>query len=176
MNILAFILLAFIGIIGFALIIALFMKSEHYVCREIIINAPSNKIFEFLKFIKNQEKFNKWSTTDSDRITESIGTDGTTGYIYSWRGNKDAGHGAKEIIGIADGKKIEIEIRFTKPMKVKASMIMETDSVSESQTKVTFINRGNLKYPLNLMIPMAEKNFSRDLDESLSTLKKLFEN
>ncbi len=40
MNILFTILLTVAGIIALLLIIALFMKREHYVKREIIINAP----------------------------------------------------------------------------------------------------------------------------------------
>jgi len=36
-------------------------------------------------------------------------------------------------------------------------------------------NAGTLKYPLNIMIPIAEKNFSKDMDISLSTLKTILE-
>jgi hypothetical protein len=152
------------------------MKKEHYVNREIIINAPSQNIFDFLRFLKNQDKFNKWAKTDSDRKIETKGTDGTVGYVYSWSGNKDAGQGAKEIKNIIEGKRIETEIRFTKPMNVTASMTMETEPLSDNQTKVNFINTGTLKYPLNLMIPMAERNFAKDLDSSLTTLKNILEN
>jgi len=61
-------------------------------------------------------------------------------------------------------------------MNVTASMIMETEALSDNQTKVNFINTGTLKYPLNIMIPMAEKNFAKDLDSSLATLKNILEN
>jgi hypothetical protein len=54
-------------------------------------------------------------------------------------------------------------------MKITASMIMETEALTDNQTKVNFINTGILKYPLNLMIPMAEWNFAKDLDSSLTT-------
>jgi hypothetical protein len=33
-----------------------------------------------------------------------------------------------------------------------------------------------LKYPLNIMIPMAEKRFPKDMDASLATLKNILEN
>jgi uncharacterized protein YndB with AHSA1/START domain len=176
MKMIITILLSIAGIIPLFLIIALFLKKEHYVNREIIINAPRQKVFDFLRFLENQDKFNKWAKTDPDRKVETKGTDGTIGYIYSWSGNKDAGQGAKEIKKIVEGKRIETEIRFTKPMNVTASMIMETQGLSDNQTKVNFINTGTLKYPLNIMIPMAEKNFAKDLDSSLVTLKNLLEN
>lgn len=176
MNIIITILLAVVGIVVLLLIIALFLKKKHYVKREIIINAPRQKVFDFLKFLKNQDKFNKWAKTDPDRKIETKGTDGTTGYIYSWSGNKDAGQGAKEIKNIIEGKSIETEIRFVKPMQVTATVIMETETLSDNQTKVNLINAGTLKYPLNIMIPIAERNFAKDMDISLTTLKSILEN
>jgi uncharacterized protein YndB with AHSA1/START domain len=175
MNIIIIILLVLAGIIALLLVIALFMKKEHYVKREIIINAPRQKVFDFLKLLKNQEQFNKWAKADKDRKEETKGTDGTVGFIYSWSGNKSAGKGEKEIMNIVEGKRIETEIRFIKPMQITANVIMETESLSENQTKVYLSNGGRLKYPLNIMIPMAEKNFAKDLDSSLSTLKNILE-
>jgi hypothetical protein len=176
MKMIITILLSIVGIISLLLIIALFMKKEHYVNREIVINASLHKVFDFLRFLENQDKFNKWAKTDPNRKIETKGTDGTVGYVYAWSGNKDAGQGAKEIKNIIDGKRIETEIRFSKPMNVIASMIMETEALSDKQTKVNFINTGTLKYPLNIMIPLAERNFAKDLDSSLATLKDILEN
>ena len=169
------ILLVVAGIIGLLLIIALFMKREHYVKREIIINAPRQKIFDFLRLLKNQDEFNKHAMAGPDRKREFKGTDGTVGYIYAWSGNKDAGVGEKEIKNIIEGKKIETEIRFVKPMRAIASMIMETESLSDNQTKVYWSNAGTLKYPINIMIPMMEKHVVKDMDISLSTLKNILE-
>jgi len=175
MNTIFTILLVLAGLIALLLIIALFMKKEHYVNREIIINAPRQKVFDFLKLLKNQDKFNKWAAADKNRKEEFKGTDGTVGYIYAWSGNKSAGQGEKEIKNLIEGERIETEIRFVKPMRISACVIMETASLSDDQTKVNLINRGTLKYPLNIMIPMAEKNFAKDLDISLSTLKNILE-
>ena len=176
MNVIAIILLVIAGIVTVTLIVALFMKKEHYIKREITIDAPAQKVFDFLKLIKNQDQYNKWATADKkNRKEEFKGTDGTVGFIYSWSGNKEAGQGEKEIINIIEGKRIETEIRFIKPMKVSAYMIFETESISDNQTKVNLINTGKLKYPMNLMIPMAERNFPKDMDQSLRTLKGILE-
>src|SRR5580765_8480269 len=176
MNAILTILLIVAGIIALLLIMALFMKKKHYVNREIIINASRQKVFDFLKLLKNQDQFNKWAKADQkNRKEEFKGTDGTIGFIYSWSGDKSAGEGEKEIKNIVEGKRIETEIRFIKPMRVSASVIFETESLSENQTKVSLINTGTLKYPLNIMIPMAEKKFPKDMDASLSTLKNILE-
>lgn len=175
MNLAIAFLLGIVGVIALLLIIALILKKEHYVKREIVINAPRQKVFDFLKVLKNQDKFNKWAKADPDRKWEYRGTDGTVGFIIAWSGNKKAGEGEKEIMAIIEGKKIETQIRFVKPMSMTADVIMETETVSENQTRVSLINSGTMKYPMNLFIPMAEKKFPKDMDDSLATLKGILE-
>jgi hypothetical protein len=175
MNIIITILTVVAGIIALLLIIALFMRREHYVSREIIINAPRQKVFDYLKLLKNQDEFNEHAKAAPDRKREFKGTDGTVGYIYAWSGDKNAGVGEKEIKNIIEGKRIETEIRFVKPMRAIASIIMETASLPDNQTKVSWSNAGTLKYPLNIMIPMMEKHVVKDMDISLSTLKSILE-
>ncbi len=169
------ILLVVAGIIALLLIVALLMKKEHYVKREIIINAPRQKVFDYIKLLKNQDSFNKHAMAAPDRKSEFKGTDGTVGYIYSWSGNKDAGVGEKEIKHIIEGKRIEMEIRFVMPMAVSANIIMETESLSDNQTKVSWSNAGTLNYPINILIPTMEKSVGKDMDISLLTLKNILE-
>src|SRR4249920_2357228 len=171
MNIIITILLVVAGIIALLLLIAFFMKKEHFVKREIIINAPRQKVFDYVRLLKNQDEFNKHAMAAPDRKREFKGTDGTVGYIYAWSGDKNAGVGEKEIKNIIEGKRIEMEIRFVKPMQAIASIIMETESLPGDQTKVSWSNAGTLNYPLNIMIPMMEKHVAKDMDSSLSTLK-----
>lgn len=175
MNIFIIILLILAGIIVLLLITALFMRRNHYVQCDIIINVPQQEAFDFLKLLSNQDKFNKWAATDPGRTETFKGTDGTVGYIYAWSGNKSAGKGEKEIMSIVDGKSIETEIRFEKPMRVSSRVVMQTEAVSDTQTKVTLSNGGILSYPLNVLIPVFEKNFAGDLYSSLVTLKGILE-
>lgn len=175
MAILTTIFFILIGIIALLLILALFMKKEHYVQRSIVIRAPRQKVFDYIKLLRNQEHFNKWAKTDPNRIWEYTGTDGTVGFVIAWKGNKQAGEGAKEIMAIEEGKKIASQIRFIKPMAMVADIVMETESISDTETKVSMSNSGTINYPLNLMIPFAEKNFPKDMDASLIILKEILE-
>jgi hypothetical protein len=52
---------------------------------------------------------------------------------------------------------------------------METESITDNQTKLHWTNAGTLKYPVNIMIPMMEKSVAKDMDTSLSTLKSILE-
>lgn len=175
MSTILVVLLTVAGIILLVLIAAFFMRKEHYVKREIVIGVSSQEAYDFLRFLDNQEKFNKWAASDKDRIKEFKGTDGTVGFVYSWRGEKDAGVGEKEIMNLVEGRKIETEIRFKKPMEAKATVVMETESLGANQTRVSLTNSGKLNYPLNIMIPVFEKNFGKEMSNSLVTLKDILE-
>lgn len=175
MSILTTILLAIASLIALLLILALFMRKEHYVKREIVINAPRQKVFDYIKLLKNQDEFNEHAMAGADRKKEFKGTDGTVGYVYSWSGDKDAGEGEKEIMSIVEGKRVEAEIRFVKPMVASARIIMETESISDNQTKVSWSNAGKLKYPISILIPAMEKSVAKGMDASLLNLKNRLE-
>ena len=175
MKILISILIALASIIALLLIIALFMKKEYNINREIVIDAPRQKVFDYLKQLKNQDNFNKWVMADPNMKREFKGTDGTVGFIYAWNGNKNAGEGEQEIKILTEGKNIETEIRFVRPFEGIAYANMVTESVSDSQTKVTWSNASTMKYPMNIMLPMVEKMLAKDMDTSLSTLKNILE-
>lgn len=175
MSIVVTILIVVAGILALVLTGALFMKREHYVRRDIIIHVPRQKAFDYLKLIRNQDKFNIHAMTDPARIKDFKGTDGTVGYIYAWSGDKNAGEGQKEIKSILEGKRIEMEIRFVKPMSATASVIMEMESLPGDQTRVYWSNAGTLNYPLNVMIPMLQRSVAKGMDMSLRNLKNILE-
>ena len=175
MNILIIILLVIGGIIGLLLIIALFAKKQYYIRCEIIINAPLQKVFAYIKLFKNWDSFNERATADPSKKEEYKGTDGTVGFIIAWNGNKKVGEGEKEIKNIVEGKSIETEIRFVRPFTAVGHTNMTTESVSGNQTKVTLSNASKIKYPFNIMLLMVEKVIAKDMDTSLLTLKNILE-
>lgn len=46
-------------IIALPLVLALFLKKVHYVKRAIVIDKPSQQIFDYVKLTQNQETFNE---------------------------------------------------------------------------------------------------------------------
>ena len=175
MNILITILSVITGIIVLLLIIALFTKKGYHTHREIIIHAPRQKVFDYVKQIKNQDNFNIWLMLDPDMKREFNGTDGTVGFIYAWNGNKEAGEGEQEIKAIDEGKSIEMEIRFIRPFAGVAHATMTTESISDNQTKVSWTTASEMKYPLNIMLPLIVKMLEKDMNTSLTTLKNILE-
>src|SRR6187402_2244860 len=113
MNIVLIILGVIVGIIVLVLIVALFSPKKYTIERQIVINKPRQQVFDFIKFLKNQDHYNKWWTMDPNAKRDYKGTDGTVGFIAAWDSqNKQAGAGEQEITKITEGERLDTEIRF----------------------------------------------------------------
>lgn len=175
MEIFLTILIVLAGLIALILIASVFMRKDYFIQREITINAPLQKVFDYIKLLKNQDNFNKWVMIDPGMSREFKGTDGTVGFIYAWNGNKRAGAGEQEIKRLIESNNIETEIRFVRPFPGIAQANMSTRSVGDNQTKVTWSNASKMTWPMNLLLPMIEKALGKDMDESLENLKRILE-
>jgi len=69
MNIVITILLLVAAIIVLLLLIALFRKKEHYVKREIIVNAPRQKVFDYVRLLKNQDHSNAFQIQNCEHFS-----------------------------------------------------------------------------------------------------------
>ena len=175
MTTLITILSVFIGIIALLLFVAYFTRKAYNVNREAIINAPLQKVFNYVRLLKNQDTYNKWVMADPNMKKNFKGIDGTVGFTYGWNGNKKAGEGEQEITNIIEGKLVESEIRFVRPFVSIAHATMTVDTHYEDQTRISWSNTSEMKYPLNIMVSMIEKMLEKDMDESLSMLKNILE-
>jgi hypothetical protein len=156
-------------------IIALFVPKEYGVESFTIINRPKHVVFDYIKYIRNQEEYSKWVQTDPDMKKTLTGEDGTIGFIYAWDGNKKAGAGEQEINGLIEGERITTEIRFIRPFKGVAHVYMTTEADSEHGTKVTWGMTGRSPYPMNLMTAMMKSMLRNDISISLGNLKRVLE-
>lgn len=176
MKMLLKILLVIVIIIGVFLLVTVFIKKEYTIQREITINKPKQQVFDYIKYLKNQDQYSKWVMTDPGMKKDFKGTDGTVGFVYAWDSkNKQAGKGEQEIVNLIEGEKLDIEVRFEKPMKGIAHTPFITKSVTENQTKVTWGMVGKNPFPMNIMNPFMDKMLGKDLEVSLTNLKNIVE-
>lgn len=176
MKILKKILLVILSLIVLLLIVALFVKNEYSVEREVTINKPKQEVFDYVKILKNQDKYNKWVMTDPNVRRTYTGTDGTAGFITTWDSdNSKVGKGEQEIKNVIEGDKVESEVRFEKPMKGTANVYMTTEAIADNQTKVKWGMNGKNSYPLNLMNLFVPSILGGDLQTSLNNLKSVLE-
>ena len=178
MYILLLILGIIFGIIALILIIALFVKKNYSIRREINIEKPISEVYDYLRHLINQEKFSKWVMTDPTMKKTLAGVDGNIGFIYAWDStNKNAGKGEQEIKSLEINKLIDVEVRFEKPFKGLAKTPFMLESNSENQTKVIWGMYSKMNYPMNFMLLILnmEKLLGNDLELSLKNLKVILE-
>lgn len=170
-----YIIISFIALI---LIVAIFIKKEYSVKREIIINRHVGTVFGYIKYLKNQDDYSVWSKMDPDMIKTYTGTDGTPGFISAWESdNKKVGKGEQEIIEVIEGEKLQTKLRFIKPFEGKADSSLITVPVSEKQTKITWQIHSSMKYPMNIMLLFMDmdKAIGNDFSTGLANLKEILE-
>jgi len=178
MKILKIIGFAILGLIVLALIVGLFTEKDYSVEREIVINKSKSEVFEYIKYLKNQDNFSKWSSMDPTMKKEFKGTDGTVGFISSWESENDqVGVGEQEITMIDEGKRIEYALRFFEPFESSEMAYMEVEEVENNKSKVTWGFKGQMNYPMNLMLLTMdfEAMLGADFEYGLQELKKILE-
>lgn len=175
MQILMVILGVIAAIIVFGLVIALFLKKEYSIERQIRISKPSNEVFEYVRHLKNQDYYSKWVMQDPAAQKTFRGTDGHVGFVYAWNGNSKAGEGEQEIIKIEEGREVLTEIRFVRPFKSTGYTPMRVEPISKNETLVIWGMNGTNKYPLNLMTALMKGALGKDLELSLTNLKNNLE-
>jgi hypothetical protein len=165
-------------IIAIPLVVALFTKKDYRVEQEITINKPKTDVFNYIRFLKNQDNFSVWAMMDPGMKKEYKGTDGSAGFISAWESsNNKVGKGEQEIIQINEGEKIDYEIRFIKPFAGKADAHLITESITGNQTRVKWCFNSRMKYPMNMMLLIMnmDKMVGKDLATGLTRLKNVLE-
>ncbi|TCN53203.1 polyketide cyclase [Flavobacterium circumlabens] len=178
MEVLKKILTALILIVSIVLIAAYFMPKNYAVAREIIINKPADTIFNYVRYLRNQNEFSVWANIDPKMKSTYKGTDGKVGAVSAWESKvKEVGVGEQEITEITEGKRLEFDLRFKEPMNDTAVGFMSTEAIANNQTKVKWGIEGVMPYPMNIMMPIMnmDKMIGNDLQKGLENLKAKME-
>ncbi len=178
MKIVKRVLAVIVIIIAIPLVVALFVNGEYHIEREVTINNSVSEVFDYVKYLKNQDNYSKWNNMDPDMQKTFKGVDGTVGFVAAWKSeNKDVGVGEQEIIKIEEGKKIDFELRFKEPFEATDLAYITTEGLSENSTLVKWGFDGKMKYPMNLMLLFMDfdEMLGSDLQEGLNKLKTILE-
>ena len=71
MKILKIILLVIAILIVIPLVVALFVAKEYAVERYVEINKPKSEVFDYVKYLKNQDNFSKWASNTVKRLSRA---------------------------------------------------------------------------------------------------------
>src|SRR5690554_6150042 len=73
-------------IVVIPLIIAFLVPKSFKSERSIQIDQPRQQVFEYVRFVRNQDHFGVWQLSDPNLSYTEEGVDGTVGYTYTWDG------------------------------------------------------------------------------------------
>jgi hypothetical protein len=165
-------------LIAAVVILTLAAPQDYRVEREVTINKPKAEVFAYVKMLKNQNEWGPWSKKDPAMKQEFRGTDGTVGFVSYWNStSNEVGEGEQEIKKIAEGERVDTELRFKRPFESKSDAYMITESVGENQTKVKWGFSGSMPRPMNIMLLAMDmdKEVGKDFAEGLANLKAILE-
>lgn len=178
MRLLKIVGLVVLLVVVMSLIIAAIIKKDYVVTRSATINKPTNVVFDYVKYLKNQNEYSVWAKIDPGMKKEFKGEDGKPGFISSWDSKNDkAGAGEQEIKSITPNEKINYEIRFIRPFKSTSNAKLDLSAIDSAHTKITWTFEGKMKYPTNIMLLLMDmdKEIGKDLEGGLSNLKTILE-
>ncbi len=164
------------GIVLLILILGMIAPKSFDVSRSIEIDKPLPEVFNYIKYVKNQDEWSPWKKKDPNMKQEFKGTDGEAGFVSSWVGNKDVGEGEQEIKKVVNNDRIETELRFFKPWKSQSDAYIKVDEAG-SGTKVTWGFSGKNKFPFSIFMLFMnmDKAVGKDFEEGLGDLKTVLE-
>ncbi|WP_394750648.1 SRPBCC family protein [Spongiimicrobium salis] len=166
-----------IGIVALVVLLGIIAPSKYNVFRTIEIAKPKAEVFEYLKYLKNQQQWSPWEKKDPNMEKKFTGTDGEVGAVSYWNGNKDVGEGEQEITKIIEGKRVEGQLRFLKPWKSTSDCYLEVEDNASGGTKVTWGFSGKNKFPFSIFMLFfsMDKTVGKDFEDGLQSLKSLME-
>ena len=159
-------------------LLATIAPKKYDVSRSIIINKPIGDVFQYIKYVKNQDFWGPWNQRDPDMKKRYTGEDGTVGFVSAWESNhKQVGSGEQEITSIVENVKMESELRFLKPWKSVSNGYINVYEDKNNATKVVWGFHGTNKVPMNIMMLFfnMDKAVGKDFEEGLASLKTILE-
>jgi len=168
---LTYLLIGLAVVIALILILAAFKPDTVHYARSAVINAPPERILAQVVDFRKWTHWSPWEQLDPDMKREHSGAASGIGAKYHWSGNKKAGEGRMEIIGVAPDS-VTIDLHFIKPWEAKCTTLFKTTPEAQG-TRLNWVMDGPNTYMgkvFSLFVNM-DKMIGRDFEKGLAALK-----
>jgi hypothetical protein len=165
-------------LLGLFLLIGILMPRRFEVTKEIVVSRPVTEVYNYLKFLKNQEVYGVWYNMDPNMERSYEGSDGQIGFKMSWASNKkEVGKGSQAITALYENQRIETLLQFEEPFSSTSNSFLETELLAPGQTKIRWGMTGDFPYPMNVFLPFMnlEEAIGKDLEVGLRAVKGILE-
>ena len=164
------------AVVVVVLILAAMKPAVFRVVRSASINAPREKVFEYINDFHKWPAWSPWEKYDPDMNRTYGGSDCGVGATYAWDGNKKVGQGRMEIAESTAPSKVSLNLEFLKPFKAQNT----TDFILEPEgdgTKLTWDMQGPNQFMGKVMQVFMDMDgmVGKDFERGLSNLKEVAE-
>jgi hypothetical protein len=170
--------LLILSLVVAVLIVGVFAPKRFKLERSIQISQPKDSVYQYLKFLKNQDQFSVWARKDPKMKKTYTGQDGIVGFVSAWESkDENVGTGSMEIVKLTAGERIDMHVRFKVPFENEDDSYFETSSINEENTRVIWGFEGNSPYPWNALVYLLKFDdmIGKDLEGGLKKLKSVLE-
>lgn len=168
---LTYLLIGLAVVIALLLIVAAFKPDTVHYERSAVINAPPARILAEIEDFRKWTGWSPWEQLDPNMQREHSGAASGIGAKYHWTGNKKAGEGRMEVIGVTPDS-VKINLHFIKPWEAKCTTLFAT-SLETQGTRLTWTMDGPNTYMGKLfgLFMNMDKMIGRDFEKGLAALK-----
>ncbi|MEM6842511.1 MAG: SRPBCC family protein [Bacteroidota bacterium] len=175
MKLLKKILVGVLAVVVLFLVAAVFLPSSYHVERSVVIQEPINKVYPQVSNLNHWSAWNPWTEADPTVENTIQGSGHEVGSVWAWNGEK-IGVGSLTIQELEPNKFIQSRLVFEEPQMFESDDIWKFEQ-TESGTRVTWINEGNLAYPVDRVFGLfIDGMLGKDFERGLTNLKHVTEN
>lgn len=161
-------------VVAILIIVMLLMGKKYHFEKSIVINAPTEKVWQNINSMKAFNQWNPWMKLDPNLKVDYSGNSGQVGDAYCWDGNEEVGSGCQEITALDLNRKQSTKMLFKKPFESDATSDMILVAQGNA-TQVTWSLDCELDYPMNLMKLFMDSQMNKSYTEGLNALKTISE-
>lgn len=162
----------FLGLCGYVA-----TKSDQFlVTRELVVNAPAEKIFPYLNNSQKADSWMPWAESDPSVTMTYSGPDEGVGSRSSWDGQGNMGAGEAVVVESVPNQTVKTKLTYTRPMEMDQMAELSLHPTSDGTTvrwtvsgKNTFVGRF-----LAVFVDM-EKMVGGEFEKGLTKLKTMVE-
>lgn len=149
------------------------MPSQVNVSRDLVINAPPEKIFPHVANLKAFNKWSPWADLDPDMKVEFSGAEDGVGQVMSWD-SAEMGNGSMKVVESTANEKLVTALDFGQMGTASARFDLASDA---GGTKVTWSMISELgNNPIARWFgPMIKSDISETYDKGLAKLRVVTE-
>lgn len=171
------ILLGLVAVLAAIVAYAAFQPADYTFSREIVINAPAEKIFPYLNSSRLAMQWGPWADADPQAKMEIQGPESGVGSKTSWTGGKQLGTGSATIVESIPNQLVGIALDYVEPMAMtqRSDYLLKSDG---QQTTMTWRVQGKNSLPGRIMCLFVsmDKMMGQFFEQGLAKLKGIVEN